>query len=162
MVLNLSDLRARFGPDMSAVITAAEKKRATPTDTDVNRSDGRSVELSARRGGHFFVEAEINGRPVGVMVDTGATMVALTYEDARRAGLSPRDSDFTQRVSTANGIAKIAPVRLERVQIGNILVRDVEAAVLEEGKLGTTLLGMSFLGKLSSFSMKSGKLILEE
>lgn len=163
-LLNISDIRTRlFGPVTPKVAAVSE-----PRDAGIARSEngnharGRTVELSARSGGHYFVEAEINGRPVAVMVDTGATMVALTYDDARRAGLAPRDSDFTHRVSTANGVARVAPVTLDRIQIGGILVRDVQAAVLEEGKLQTTLLGMSFLGKLSSFSMKQGKLVLEE
>jgi aspartyl protease family protein len=165
-LLNIGDIRERLigsrAPSVAAVSDRAPDAGIARSDSGGNRASGRTVELSARSGGHYFVEAEINGRPVGVMVDTGATMVALTYEDARRAGLSPRDSDFTHRVSTANGVARVAPITLDRIQIGGILVRDVQAAVLEEGKLQTTLLGMSFLGKLSSFSMKQGKLVLEE
>lgn len=167
-LLNISEIRTSlFGPlgPRAAAVSApapASDPAIARSESSGNRSSGRTVELSARSGGHYFVEAEINGRPVAVMVDTGATMVALTYDDARRAGLSPRASDFTHRVSTANGTAKVAPVMLDRIQIGGILVRDVQAAVLEEGKLQTTLLGMSFLGKLSSFSMKQGRLVLEE
>jgi aspartyl protease family protein len=122
----------------------------------------RSTELTAQRNGHFFAEAEFNGRSVNVMVDTGASMVALTYDDARRAGIAPLDSEFTRRANTANGIAKFAPIVIDRISIGDVEVRNVEAAVMEEGKLDTTLLGMSFLGKLGRVDMRSGKLVLEE
>ena len=78
---------------------------------------------------------EINGRSVDAMVDTGASIVALSWDDAERAGLYIRDSDYTQRVNTANGLARIAPVMLDRVSIGDITVRNVPAAVSEPGKL---------------------------
>jgi aspartyl protease family protein len=96
------------------------------------------------------------------MVDTGATMVALTYEDASRAGMYIRDRDYTQRVSTANGAARVAPVILDRVSVGTITVRNVPAAVSEPGMLATSLLGMSFLGRLQRVDMRSGVLVLSE
>ena len=122
----------------------------------------RVVELRAGAYGHFHTRAEINGRPIGVMVDTGASIVALTFEDARAAGLYVRDADFTHRVSTANGFARIAPVTIDRITIGDITVRDVAGAVMETGKLGTTLLGMSFLSRLQRVDMRSGMLVLQE
>ena len=103
-----------------------------------------------------------NGRPIDVMVDTGASMVALTYEDAERAGLSLKPSDFTGRVSTANGTAAVAPVMLDRVSIGHVQVRNVRAAVCERGKLEKTLLGMSFLSRLDRVDIKQGRLTLIE
>lgn len=112
--------------------------------------------------GHYHAEAEINGRRVNVLVDTGATMVALTYEDAGTLGLPVRDSDFTHRVSTANGFGRIAPVMIDRISIGDITVRNVRGAVMEPGKLGTTLLGMSFLGRLQRVDMRAGTLVLQE
>jgi aspartyl protease family protein len=135
--------------------------------SDIARSDAiasgrRRVELAAGGNNHFFADADLNGRSVTVMVDTGASMVALTYDDARRAGIYPRDSDFTGRSNTANGIAKFAPVEIDRVSIGGIEVRNVRAAVMEDGKLHMSLLGMSYLSKLGSVAMKSGRLVLEE
>jgi aspartyl protease family protein len=123
---------------------------------------GSAVEIKAGRNGHFNTEAEINGRPIEVMIDTGATMVALSYEDAERAGLYLNDGDFTGSVSTANGVARMAPVTLARVSIGDITVRDVPAAVAEPGRLKTSLLGMSFLSRLSRFDMSSGTLVLQD
>jgi aspartyl protease family protein len=89
-------------------------------------------------------------------------MVALSYEDTERAGIYLSDSDFTRAVSTANGVARVAPVTLSRVTIGDITVRNVPAAVAEPGRLKTSLLGMSFLSKLSRFDMRSGRLVMQE
>ena len=123
---------------------------------------GRIVELKAGSHGHYYTRVEINGRGVDVLVDTGASMVALTADDARSAGVYVRDKDFTQMVHTANGAARFAPVVLDRVTIGDITVRNVAAAVSEPGKLRTTLLGMSFLGRLQRVDMRAGVLVLQE
>lgn len=123
---------------------------------------GRIVELKAGAHGHYYARAEINGRPIDVLVDSGASLVALTYDDARHAGLNIRDSDYTHRVSTANGPARVAPVTLDRVSIGDITVRNVPAAVSEPGRLATSLLGMSFLGRLQRIDIRSGVLVLKE
>jgi aspartyl protease family protein len=123
---------------------------------------GRTVEIAAGAHGHYFARAEINGRRIDVLVDSGASIVALTWDDAERAGLYVREQDFTQRVSTANGVARVAPVMLDRVSVGDITVRNVPAAVSERGTLGTTLLGMSFLSRLQRVDMRSGVLVLQE
>ena len=125
-------------------------------------SSRRRVELAAQGNGHHFAEAEINGRSITGLVDTGASMVALTYDDARRAGVLPRDSEFTQRASTANGVTKFAAIRIDRMSIGGIEVRNVSAAVMEDGKLETSLIGMSYLSKLGRVDLRSGRLVLEE
>jgi aspartyl protease family protein len=134
--------------------------QAEPSTSSMPRS--RVVELKAGAFGHFHALADINGQPINVMVDSGASMVALTFEDARAAGFFVRDSDFTHRVNTANGSARVAPVTIDRVSIGDITVRNVPAAVLEAGKLETTLLGMSFLSRLQRVDMRNGSLVLQE
>ena len=123
---------------------------------------GRTVEIRAGAYGHHYASIEINGRSIDAMVDTGASIVALSWEDAERAGLYIRDSDYTQRVNTANGLARIAPVMLDRVSIGDITVRNVPAAVSEPGRLNVSLLGMSFLSRLQRVDMRSGILVLQE
>jgi aspartyl protease family protein len=154
--------------------TGAEQMLGLPTETEIAAVQQRArapikptrlgsvVEIEAADNGHFNAEVEINGRAVEVMIDTGATMVALSYEDAERAGLLLNDNDFTSAVSTANGMARVAPVTLDRVSIGNITVRNVPAAVTERGRMRTSLLGMSFLRKLSRFDMRSGRLVMQE
>ena len=104
-----------------------------------------SVEIADRTDGHYNAEAEINGRPIEVMIDTGASMVALTTRTPSAPASSLTDNDFTRRIQTANGMARVAPVTLDRVSIGDITVRDVPAAVAERGAHGESLLGMSFL-----------------
>jgi aspartyl protease family protein len=120
------------------------------------------VEIRAGRHGHFLTTAQLNGQSVEVLVDTGASFVALTYEDAQRLGIYVSAADFTQQVNTANGIAKIAPIVLDTISLGNIVLRNVSAAVSEPGRLGTTLLGMTFIGRLSRTEMRNGLLILQE
>lgn len=124
--------------------------------------DYGDLEIAADESGHFQTEAEINGSRVDVLVDTGATLVALTYDDARRAGVHLSPSDFTHEVRTANGIAKVAPIDLGSISIGDITVRNVRGAVTEPGKLHKTLLGMSFLSRLSRVEMRDQALVLHE
>ena len=125
-------------------------------------SGGRTVHLKAGAHGHFFSRIHVNGRAVQAMVDTGASIVALTHEDARNSGVHIRESDYKHRVSTANGVARVALVTLDTVALDDIVVRDVRAAVAEPGKLTKTLLGMSFLGQLRRAEMSRGVLVLEE
>jgi aspartyl protease family protein len=152
-------LSSALGLPTSSGGPGLETPRPAPS-TPVTSSE--SVEIRAGRGGHFVTTAHLNGRAVEVLVDTGASMVALSYDDAERAGVFVRASDFTHRVSTANGTAKIALVRLDSVSVGEITIRDVEAMVSEPGLLTTSLLGMTFLGRLSRAEMRNGVLILQE
>ena len=146
----------------STQIAAVGERPARRSEPARTQARGRTVELRAGVHGHYYTSAEVNGRSINVLVDSGASIVALTFADARRAGLNIRDSDYTQRVSTANGLARVAPVVLDRVSIGDITVRDVQAAVSEPGSLATSLLGMSFLSRLQRMDMRAGVLILQE
>jgi aspartyl protease family protein len=121
----------------------------------------QSVRLTRDYSGHFNANASINGRTISVLVDTGATLVAMSHEDAMTAGISVSPSDFRYVSQTANGQARFARVTLDHVRIGNVVVYNVPAAVSQPGKLTTTLLGMSFLGHLR-MEMKDGMLILEQ
>ncbi len=152
-------MAAALGKVQSADVAAAPQATANIPRA---RHSGSVVEIHATRGGHFLTEVEIDGQPITIMVDTGATMVALSYEDAERAGIFLNPGDFTLSVSTANGRARVAPVMLNSVSIGDITVRDVRAAVSEPGRLRTSLLGMSFLGRLSRFNMRPGLLVLQD
>jgi aspartyl protease family protein len=118
-------------------------------------------QLDSGGGGHFTTNAEINNSSIEVLVDTGATAVALSYEDAQKAGLQPNTLKFDIPVSTANGTGYAAKVTLRKVAIGTVRVTDVQGLVLQKGAFNGTLLGMSFLGRLRSFSVENGKLILK-
>jgi len=120
------------------------------------------TEIKAGASGHFVITADIDYTPIRVLIDTGATLVAMSYEDADKAGLHPFSLDFTVPVSTANGVVKAAQATLKRVEVDNIVVYDVKALVLPKGAFNGTLLGMSFLSRLSSFGIRDGVLTLEE
>ena len=121
-----------------------------------------STEIAADPLGHFVTMAEIDHTALKVLVDTGASFVALYYENAEEAGLAPRTLTFDLPINTANGQVEAARVVLKRVMIGNVLVRDVEGIVLPKGAFDGTLLGMSFLNKLSRFRIEDGTLYLDD
>jgi aspartyl protease family protein len=121
-----------------------------------------SVSIAAGAYGHFQTQAEIDGRSIDVMVDTGASLVALTYEDAASVGLYVKPSDFTGLAQTANGSTRVAPVTISRISIGDIMVRNVPAVVSARGASERTLLGMSFLKRLTRVEMRAGMLVLQQ
>ena len=160
--LNFGELREALGLKLDSSNFGMLASADSPAVNSASKSSDRTVEIRASSNGHFHTTAYVNGRPVDVMVDTGATIVALTWEDAQRAGLSIKNGDFRHKVSTANGTARVAAVTLDRISIGDITVRNVQAAVAEPGKLQTTLLGMTFLGELSRTEMTRGMLVLQQ
>ncbi len=130
-------------------------------ELDVARgvSSEGSISFRADQSGHYFVRATVNGTPVVFMVDTGATDVALTREDARKIGLPVDRLRFNRPYSTANGTAFGASVGLDSIELGPIIARNVTGSVLPEG-LSYSLLGMSFLNKLSGYKVVDGVLTL--
>jgi aspartyl protease family protein len=121
----------------------------------------RLVEIEAERDGHFYVEAEINFSPVRLMVDTGATVVALRESDAAAAGIRLIESDFTNPVQTANGTTMAAETKLDSVTIDDIEVRNIRALIIRDDQLSLSLLGGSFLNGLQRFEVSDGTLIFE-
>jgi len=121
-----------------------------------------SVTLVADSQGHFLLEPIVNGTRLRMLVDTGASLVVLPREDARRIGINPAPSDFRATVSTANGSVQVAPVLLKEIKVGDLSVRDVRAAVFPDDRLEVGLLGMSFLSKLSHFEVAGGRLVLKQ
>jgi len=119
-----------------------------------------SVTLTADARGHFAANAVINSARIRMVVDTGATVVTLSERDARSIGIASSPRDFTMKLGTANGVMLAAPVVLHDVAIGEIMVHDVEAVVVPEDRLQVSLLGMSFLSKLSRFEISGGRLLL--
>ena len=122
----------------------------------------RSVSLPRDARGHFQTEARIEGQRIGFMVDTGASVVALNETSAARFGLRPSRADYNATVTTANGTIRAARTRLAMVEIGGLVVRDVDAMVLPDEALSENLLGLSFLSRLKRFEYANGKMVLEQ
>ena len=123
---------------------------------------GVEVILHKLLNGHFEADVQINGQTVSMLVDTGASMVALSREDAERVGIIPENLTYSMSVMTANGRARAAPVTLSEVAIGPIVRNNVNASVAEDGKLDQSLLGMSFLETLGSLQMQTDELKMRD
>lgn len=118
--------------------------------------------IAPDRSGNYFTTAEIDGHVTRMMVDTGATYVALTYEDAAAIGLRPGPVDYRYRTQTANGTAAAAKVHLATLRISTVEVDDVDAFVMPQGALGMSLLGMSALSRLGKVEISGGQLVLRQ
>lgn len=118
-----------------------------------------SVSFRAGADGHFRVAATVDGAALRMMVDSGASLVVLTPADARRIGIDPDALTYGVRFSTANGTAMGALVRIREIRIGPIAVRDVRGAVTRGG-LNESLLGQSFLERLSTYTVRNQTLTL--
>lgn len=168
-IIYFDELKSLFAPASLQASNSAQAQQArqtprrqrTATAAAASRSSGYTVELSAGAYGHYRTQARVNGREINVLVDTGASYVSLSNEDAERAGIYVKEADYKYKTRTANGTTRVALVTIDRISIGDIEVRNVKASVHERGKLHVTLLGMSFLGKLRRAEMRSGRLILE-
>ena len=129
----------------------------------ITDSEGQQeVVLQKRIDGHFAVDTTVNGHKVSMLVDTGASSIALTYEDAERIGLDPSRLGYTVTVMTANGRTLAAPVTLSEISIGPIRRNNIGAMVAAEGALDRSLLGMSFLSTLDFMQMRSDELRLRD
>ncbi|MCP4937359.1 MAG: TIGR02281 family clan AA aspartic protease [bacterium] len=118
------------------------------------------VEIPKRINGHYVTRVRVNGASIEMMVDTGASGVVLTQQDAQRAGIDISRLFYSVPVSTANGQAMVAMVRLQAISIGGISARNLQAHIAQPGSLSQSLLGMSFLSRLRSYEVKNGVLIL--
>jgi aspartyl protease family protein len=154
----------RYLMQHAATTPVAPITLAAHSDTPVepNPENTRAIVVAPDSRGHFRVDARVDARPMDFVVDTGATMVALTARDAAALGIHPAASDYTIAVSTANGASRAAPVTLNKVEIGSITIRDVTAMVMPENALSENLLGMTFLSRLQRYEYSNGRLVLQQ
>ncbi len=155
----MAQMADKMAPVPAAATTAARK---TPVPETVSQAAGRSLSIPRDARGHFETEGRIDGQRIAFMVDTGASVVALNESSAARFGLRPSRGDYRATVTTANGTVKAAPTRLAVVDVGGLVVRDVDAMVLPDEALSENLLGLSFLSKLRRFEYANGRMILEQ
>ena len=147
--LNHADARGQAHATVPVPVHAPRSGPAAGTPAQVLRA----------ADGHYWADAMIDGKTVRIMVDTGASVVVLTPDDAGRLGLRPKPDDFSSTIITASGPARAAPVELRTVAVSGARVERVEALIVERG-LPHSLLGMSYLGRLSSFSATPAEITL--
>jgi aspartyl protease family protein len=142
--------------------SAVARPSGAPPPAVASADHGGIVRIPADPSGHYVSDIEVNGRTLNAVVDTGATLVILRYEDARALGVVFPGDRFDIEVRTANGTGHARRVELRSVRVGPIAIQDVDALVMEEGALKmSNLLGMSFLKRLSRFEAQRGMLVLE-
>lgn len=137
-----------------------DRPQSTALRLEQNTGSSREERLRSDGRGHHLGEFRLNGHRVKGLVDTGATSIAVNETVARRAGLRLSRNDFIYPVQTANGTVMAARATLDEVRIGSIRVYDVDAMVLDDDALNVVLIGMSFLGRLDSFTHEDGQLVL--
>jgi len=141
------------GKDVKVAAKIEPPKSPNPRST-------RNVVIRSENG-QFATDGRVDGRPITFMVDTGASQITIRESEAARLGYHPRERDYVVRIHTANGEGRAAPVELEMVQVGDIIVRDVPALVVPDTALNVNLLGMSFLSRVK-WVHDRGELVLEQ
>ena len=148
--------------DRMSLAKATAAPRTTVAVASEPRTGNRSISIPRDSRGHFQTEGRIDGQHINFMVDTGASVVALNEKSAAKFGLRPMLSDYNAKVSTANGTIKAARALIPMMDVGGLVVRNVEAMVLPDEALSENLLGLSFLSKLKRFEYADGRLVLEQ
>lgn len=153
------------------MVNGVEKPTISPTVTDAQptkplqnamvvtpppppQQGGSTSTIRRDDDGHFRAQAQVNGQQVEVMVDSGATLVALPESVARRLGIAPDPSQYIGRARTANGEVAFAPVKIDSIRIGAVERRDIAGAVMRDTSLPAPLLGQSFLGALNEMNIR--------
>ena len=153
------------GRELSQVADQAARQPVAPAArqpspaAEPSFSYGDELTIAAGPRGHFVTEAFINGTDIRVLVDTGASIVMLTPDDAEQIGFRPLDDDFSQVFQTPSGVMRGAPVVLQDVRIGHLEVDNVQATIAESPS-AISLLGMSFLGRLEGYEVRGDELLL--
>jgi aspartyl protease family protein len=157
----MAQMADKLTPASASTSTAVVRPTAMVANP-VQAAGLRSLNIPRDRRGHFETDGRIDGQRITFMVDTGASVVALNESSAARFGLRPTPGQYTANVSTANGTVKAARTRIEMLDVGGLIVRDVDAMVLPDEALSENLLGLSFLSKLKRFEYANGQMVLEQ
>ena len=157
--------RAQNAPEAASVGANTTQPNVSTLTIDAPQqatSARRMATIGARPDGHYWTRALVNKKAsVEFMVDTGASVVALTFKDAQKMGLRPETLDYKWEIRTAGGITKGASVKIESIQINQVHVRNVDAMVLRTD-LSQSLLGMSFLRELYSYEFRGNRMIIQQ
>lgn len=119
------------------------------------------IYIPMSRDGHYWATLEVNGTPIRFVVDTGASHISLSYQDAKTAGLDPANLSYNQPFKTAGGVSHKAMVNINRISLESIEVSNISAAVSLQGQMNVSLLGMNFLNRLSGFNVEDREMTLK-
>jgi aspartyl protease family protein len=162
VMIGLGTFMADIADRMTPALASSVSHQAAPVAMAAAAVAGRTLSIRHDARGHFAIEGQIEGQRIGFMVDTGASVIALNESSAARFGLRPSRGDYNATVTTANGTIKAARTRIAMVDVGGLVVRDVDAMVLPDEALSENLLGLSFLSKLKRFEYANGMMVLEQ
>lgn len=146
-----------FVPADEPATAPSEAALSSEEPVEVEQSDG--VELTREADGHFYAEVEVNSGSVRFIVDTGATAVALTGDDAREMGLYWTEDELGPVARGANGMVRGKVIVIDRMQLGEVEARNVRAAIVPEG-LDVSLLGQTFLSQVNSVNISGDRMVI--
>ncbi len=150
----------RAGSPSATTATQVETISSAPPISTPKMGNGLAAnELNRSPDGHFYADLMVNGAPVHFLVDTGASTVALTRQDAQKVGLQFSDGEFTSKAKTANGEVALKPVTLDRVTLGPLEATQVDAAIIDQG-LDISLLGQSWLRRVGTVTIEGDRMVL--
>lgn len=141
------------------VLHAGQSRAAEAHTDDFAAWSAGRTELSRAQDGHFYADAMVDGRPVHFLVDTGATTIALTGDDAAALGLYWNDADLRPVAQGAGGPVYGVQVRLDTVELGGHSARGIEAMIIPKG-LGISLLGQTFLSTIDPVTIEGDRMVL--
>lgn len=142
-----------------ATVPAKPPVAAMPAEPALESEPSDAIELTREGDGHFYTEVDVNSGNVRFLVDTGATAVALTGDDARELGLNWREDELGPIAKGANGMVRGKIIVIDRMQLGDIEARNVRAAIIPEG-LHVSLLGQTFLSQVNAVTISGDKMVL--
>lgn len=151
-IIIIYSFRHGFGDLKGRVVTEIFPSKAVVNDSG-------QIVIASSQGGHFYVNAKVNGAPIRFMVDTGASDISISMSDAKRIGINVSRLNFNKPYQTANGISYGASIILDSIDIAGAKFYNVRASV-NSGNMGTSLLGMSMLRKFRKYEFYQDRLYL--
>ena len=154
---------AYYGDDIVRLIQnqARLAQNSAPKEIANNSINMHSVQIPMQQDGHYWLNANIRGHDVRFVVDTGASYITFSYDDAKKLGIPLFESDFNVPANTAGGKTTMAVIELDVFNVDTIELYNIKAFVARKDMLDVSLLGMNFLNRMERFEFSNQKLIIE-
>ncbi len=143
-----------------AIVASWQDIRQSGQTTSFQQSQDGAIIIPKEIDGHFHLTVTINDRPIEFLVDTGASDIVLTRNDAARVGFDPNRLDYWGMANTANGTVRLATIRLETVRLGEFIDKNIRASV-NKAPMEKSLLGMRYLSKFRAIEISNDQMILK-